>query len=154
MLEVIDQHGKVRDLAALAHPCYISAHGNELVVESSGGQLSRYTQGGEGEVFHKLERPSTGFAIDAEGNIYVGGSWDKDNISLIHKISKTGEASVYITGGRAGKLGVLGYIGNGYLIFAQDNDILTLWQSANMSFVRKTAYPGFVAVRRDFNFPG
>lgn len=154
MLKVIDQHGKVRDLAPLAHPGYINTHGNDLVVESSGGQLSRYTQSGKGKVFHTLERPSTGFAIDAEGNIYVGGYWNLDKLPLVHKINKAGEARVYITGAKASKLDVLGYTGNGYLIFAHGNDMINVWQSESMSFARQAAYPGYAAVRRDFNFPG
>lgn len=154
MLKVIDQQGKVRDLATVNRPVYICAHGNAVVVVSNEGQVSRYSQSGEGGVFHKLAKPATGMAGDAEGNIYVSGTWNDDSRPLIHKIDKTGQTNVYITGAKYGKLDVLGYTGNGYLIFAQGNDMLAVWQSENMSFFRKTAYPSYAAVRRDFNFPG
>ncbi|MFZ6642405.1 hypothetical protein ACO0LL_21960 [Undibacterium sp. TC4M20W] len=153
MLKVIDQQGKVRDLAAINRPVYISAHGNDLVVECNDGQISRYDQSGKGAVFHKLATPSTGLAIDAEGNIYFGGNWDDKHRPLIHKISKTGQTSVYMTGPWSRKFDVLGFTKTGYLFFAQGNDMIHLWQSEEMSFARSAAYPGYAAVRRDFNFP-
>ena len=153
-IKIIDQQGRARDFAGVPDPVRLALYGEQLVVLSADGNISKFNLRGEGGPFHKLELPATGMACDGDGNIYVSGTWVEFGIPVIKKIDREGRASNYLRGVKAGKFDVLGHTGNGYLMYAQGNDTLMVWRSQELSFGRMTAFPVFAAVRWDFNFPG
>ncbi|MFZ6768577.1 hypothetical protein ACO0LM_16075 [Undibacterium sp. Di26W] len=150
-IKVIDPQARVRDFVSVAKPQSLSLQGDKIIVCSSDGIISKFKLSGEGSVFYKMDRPSDGMACDAQGNIYVTSGWDQHDRALMSKIDTQGRPSHYLThGSRGGKYTILGFTDNGYLLYSEFPNSITVWKSKEDCIVRASAFPAYSAVTRNF----
>ncbi|MFZ6653866.1 hypothetical protein [Undibacterium sp. TJN19] len=150
-IKVIDQQGRVRDFTHITKPDSLSLQGDKLIVSCGEGTIGKFSLNGEGGAFHKLPRPSSGTAMDAQGNIYVTTGMDQHNRSQMSKIDAQGRESIIMTSRSQGNLfTILGFSNNGYLLFSELPDTITIWKSREDCIVRSCVVPAYSATTHDF----
>ncbi|HYO75590.1 MAG TPA: hypothetical protein VE010_03940 [Thermoanaerobaculia bacterium] len=103
--------------------------------------------------FHVLNRAATGVACDREGNVYWSGEYDDRDTPYIVRFDTNHNGAVLLRGERAGRMTVLGYTNNGYLIYSFLGTVVVTFRTEEWSFVRRSAWAEYAAVPPDFSYP-
>lgn len=155
-IKVVDSKGTVRTVVqGCGQPWFVAFDGKQSLYCSGGPNhdLRRYDLQGKGGLFHTLTAAATGVACDGSGNVYVSGEYTDRREPYIARFEPSGAGALFFKDIPNGKLTVLGYTGNGYLIYSPHGLTVGLWKSSDWSFVRHSAWATYAATPRDFDFP-
>lgn len=155
-IEVIATDGTRRTLATGAgRPQFLAFDGTRYLYADAGSnrQVNRFDLNGARSEFHVLNQAATGIACDRDGNVYWSGEYDDRRTPYIVRFDTAHNGAVLIRGERAGRLTVLGYTNNGYLIYSFLGTVVVTFRTEEWSFVRRSAWAEYAAVPPDFSYP-